>query len=159
MQESKEMSSVSVTDKPQGEAKSRLSNEAKIGIVVGAVVGVIALIVIIYLLLKYPGTTQTIRDLFIIVLALETFVIGTLLLILVWQIITLVRLIREELKPMINSTQETLENVKGTTTFISDRVTQPAIKAMSYTSGMTRAMGVLFDLATRQRARPTPKKE
>jgi hypothetical protein len=123
----------------------------KIGIGVGILVALVILVLVIILLLQNPRTTATIRDLFIIVLALETFVIGTLLVILVYQLVALIRMLRRDLKPMIESTQETLNTVKGTTTFVSQRVTKPAIAASSYATGIGRSLGVLIKLLPRRR--------
>ena len=70
---------------------------------VGIVVGILVLVLVLVFMLNHPGTTQTVRDLFIIVLALESLVIGTLLVILIYQLIVLIRMLRDDLKPMIES--------------------------------------------------------
>lgn len=160
MEETKETSAPAIVSVSATESKSKegLGPGAKVGIGIGVLVGVALFGLVLYLLLKYPGTTQTVRDLFIIALALETFVIGTLLVILVFQVIWLVRLVRQELRPMIDSTQDAINAVKGTTTFVSDRVTKPAIEAMSYSRGVGRAIGVLFDLLPRRGRRPPESK-
>lgn len=123
----------------------------KIGISIGVILGVALLILVLVFLLSNPGTTQTIRDLFIIVLALETLVIGTLLVILIYQLITLVRMLRDDLKPIIESTQEAVNTAKGTTTFVSQRVTKPAIEAAGYATGIARSISVLFQMLPRRR--------
>jgi hypothetical protein len=133
------------------EEKNGLSTGAKIGIGVGVVVGLAVILLVIIFLLDNPDTTATVRDLFIIVLAFESLMIGTLLLILVYQLITLTRMLRDDLKPMIESTQETLNTVKGTATFVSRRVTRPAIKASGYVAGISRSIGVLVAMLPRRR--------
>jgi hypothetical protein len=60
-------------------------------------------------------------------------------------------MLRDDLKPMIESTQETLNTVKGTATFVSQRVTKPAIKASGYVSGISRSIGVLVAMLPRRR--------
>ena len=117
----------------------------------GIVLGLAVIILVVIFLLDNPGTTATVRDLFIIVLAFESLVIGTLLVILIYQLITLTRMLRDDLKPMIESTQETLNTVKGTATFVSQRVTRPAIKASGYVSGIGRSIGVVVDMLPRRR--------
>ena len=134
-----------------GEKKQGLSTVAKIGIGVGVVVGLAVIILVLVFLLDNPGTTATVRDLFIIVLAFESLVVGTLLVILIYQLITLTRMLRDDLKPMIESTQETLNTVKGTATFVSQRVTRPAIKASGYIAGISRSIGVVVDMLPRRR--------
>ena len=82
----------------------------------------------------------TARDIAIIVLAVESIVIGILLAVLVIQVIRLVRLLREEVLPILHSTQETASTVRGTATFVSDHVVQPVVKVSSYTAGVRQAV-------------------
>jgi hypothetical protein len=133
-----------------GNNDNELGTPAKIGIGIGVVLGIAVLVLVIVLLLDHPAATETIRDLFIIVLALESLVIGTLLVILVYQLIVLVRMLRDDIKPMIDSTQETVNTAKGTATFVSQQVTRPAISALSYTSGIIRSIKVLMQMLPRR---------
>jgi hypothetical protein len=83
------------------------------------------------------------RDIAIIIVAFESIVIGILMTILVIQIIRLIRLLREEILPIINSTQETVGAVRGTATFVSDHVVEPVVKVSSYAAGVRRGFTVL----------------
>ena len=132
-----------------GGNKTGLSAAAKVGIFAGIIVGLAVLVLVLIFLLDRPETTETIRDLFIIVLALETLVIGTLLAILIYQLIVLMRILQNDLKPMLESTQETLNTVKGTARFVSERVTKPAIAASGYVSGVGRSASVLIGMLPR----------
>jgi hypothetical protein len=87
---------------------------------------------------------SSVRDLSIIILALESLVVGVLLGVLIVQVTRLVRLLRDEVMPILYSTQETLGTIRGTTTFVSDRVVQPVVKVSSYTAGVRQAVNVLF---------------
>jgi uncharacterized integral membrane protein len=150
MEEIKETSSsppMELSAKDQG-----MSTNTKVGIAVGVVVGLIILILVLVFLLNNPDTTSTLRDLFIIVLAFESIVIGTLLVILVYQLITLTRMLRDEIKPMIESTQDTVNTVKGTATFVSQRVTKPAIQVSGYAAGIARSVSVLIAMLPRRRS-------
>jgi len=84
------------------------------------------------------------RDIAIIVLAVESIVIGVLLSVLVIQVIRLVRLLREEIIPILNSTRETVGTVRGTASFVSDHLVQPVVKVASYTAGARQAIGTLL---------------
>ena len=86
----------------------------------------------------------TVRDLSIIILALESLVVGVLLGVLIVQVTRLIRMLRDEVMPILYSTQETLGTVRGTTTFVSDRVVQPVVKLSSYSAGVRQAVHVLF---------------
>ncbi len=89
------------------------------------------------------------RDIAIIIVALETIIINVLLAVLVIQIIRLIRLLRNEILPIIGSTQETMGTVRGTATFVSDHVVQPVVKVSSYAAGVRRGVTTLLRLKSR----------
>jgi predicted membrane protein len=96
-----------------------------------AVVLVAALIVVFAIFLLKPENSQTteqIRDLFIILMAFESLVIGIALVILIVQLSSLINLLQNEIRPIINSTSDTVNTLKGTATFISDNLSEPVIK-------------------------------
>ena len=84
-----------------------------------------------------------VRDLAIILLAVESLVIGVLLIILVWEIRNLAKLLREEIKPILNSADETVLTVRGTTVFVSDTFVNPMVRASSFLAGVTQALRIL----------------
>ncbi len=84
------------------------------------------------------------RDIAIIILAIESIVIGVLLAVLVIQVIRLIRMLREEVMPILGSTQETVGTVRGTATFMSDHLIQPVVRVSSYASGARQAVKTLF---------------
>ncbi len=75
------------------------------------------------------GASATVRDIAIIIVALESIFVFILLGVLVWQIWRLTKLIQTEVKPVLQDAQETINTLKATTTFMSDNVVQPAVKA------------------------------
>lgn len=75
------------------------------------------------------GASATIRDIAIIVVALESIFVFILLGVLVWQIWRLTKLLQTEIKPVLQDAQETINTLKATTTFMSDSVVQPAVRA------------------------------
>lgn len=84
-----------------------------------------------------------VRDLAIVLLAVESLVIGIVLIILVLELRSLARLLRDELKPILNSADETVRTVKGTTTFVSDTFVTPMVRVSSFVTGVTEAMRIL----------------
>ena len=94
-----------------------------------------------------------VRDAAIVLLALESVIIGVLLALTLAQIRKLVRLLREEIAPMLNSASETLETVTGTTTFVSQAVVSPLIKVTSYSAGTLQALRSLLFIGRRVRRR------
>ena len=76
-----------------------------------------------------------VRDVAIVLLALESLVIGVLFAVMLIQIRQLIRVLRDEVLPILRSTQETTNTVKGTATFVSEQLVTPLIKASSYATG------------------------
>jgi hypothetical protein len=108
------------------------------------VLGVIASII---LLAKLPGETVAhIRDIFIIFMALMSLMTGMALVILMVQLARLTNLLQNEIKPILDSLNETISNLRGTTTFLSDNLTEPVIKLNEYLAGLSQllyAIGIL----------------
>ena len=115
--------------------------------VIGVIVGAVLILILLggggYLLVTNPETTAVLRDVFIIVLALESIVVGALLSILIFQIHNLTRLLKEEIKPILDSTNETVSTVRGTATFVSENVVSPMIEAASYVSAVRKVLELL----------------
>ncbi len=114
---------------PQQLRKQRLTI---VGIVVFVVV-VLGLLVTGIVFLVSPGltsidTVSRLRDIFIILMALESLLIGLALSVLIIQIARLTNLLENEVKPILDSTNETISNLRGTTKFLSDNLVEPVIK-------------------------------
>ncbi len=88
----------------------------------------------------------TARDVAIIILALESIIIGILLAFLIWQVQALVRLLKEEIQPILDSVNETTSTVRGTTAFVSDTVVRPVMRV----AGLISALRRITDLLTRR---------
>ena len=92
----------------------------------------------VFALTRDPDTTANVRDIFIIFLAFETLVIGAALVILVLQIASLVNLLQNEVKPILQTTVDTVNNLRGTTDFLSENLVEPVIKLNSSIAGLRR---------------------
>ena len=88
-------------------------------------------------------TIAVTRDIFIIVLALESLIVVGLLIWLIIELRGLTRLLRDELKPIILSAQETVNTVRGTTNFVSEKVVAPFVKMQGYVTGARTMMDAL----------------
>ena len=82
--------------------------------------------------------TEQIRDVFIIFLALESLLIGIALVVLIVQLSSLINLLQNEIRPIINSTNETVNTLKGTAKFVSDNLAEPVIKMNEYAAMIKR---------------------
>lgn len=85
-----------------------------------------------------------VRDLAIILLAVESLVIGVVLIILVLEIRNLAKMLRDEIKPILESADETARTVRGTTVFVSENLVNPMVRASSFASGVVQAVRILF---------------
>src|SRR4029450_11451528 len=100
--------------------------------------------------------SATVRDIAIILIAIQTLVIGVLLAVLVWQIWRLVKMIQLEIKPIIADTQETLNTVRGTTTFVSETVVDPIVKTSGTVMRYRRTLQALTAELRPRRPPPPP---
>ena len=106
---------------------------------------VVAVICIIFWgLVTHASFTAVLRDISIIVLSLVTGVIGIFLAILIFQMQSLIVLLRNEIKPILDSANQTVSTVRGTSTFVSDAVVSPMIQILSFSSGVWQTVRVLF---------------
>jgi len=87
-----------------------------------------------------PGSVVValLRDSAIVFVAFETLLIGVLLIILMLQVQSLIVLLRDEIKPMLEAANETLSTVRGTTQFVSHNVVSPVVKWSGYVAGLRR---------------------
>ncbi|NOX63439.1 MAG: hypothetical protein GXP42_16055 [Chloroflexi bacterium] len=86
---------------------------------------------------------EIVRDLSIILLALEVFIVNIILVLLFWQIRSMVIVLREESRPVLRSTAETTETIKNTSQFLSNHVARPLIRAASFAAGLRGAAKTL----------------
>jgi hypothetical protein len=114
-----------------------------IPIVIGVIVLLALLGVAIYFLLQPTSPTDKIRDIFIIVVALESLVIGVALIVLIVQLASLINLLQNEVKPILNATNETVNTLRGTAEFLGENVVEPVIKLNGYLAGMTRMLELM----------------
>jgi hypothetical protein len=143
-----------------GQARGQ-GQESNVWRTVGIILAVLAVVVIVgavfYGLATHPMFTAVLRDISIIVLALVTMITGLLLAILLFQLQSLIVLLRDEIQPILNSINETAGTVRGTTNFVSDSVVTPAIELASYVSGIGMSLKALFrGPSTRNAVTETP---
>lgn len=113
------------------------------GWIIGAIIGggllFLGLIgAAIYGLTRDPATTANIRDIFIIFLAFESLIIGVALVVLIVQVAGLINLLRNEIQPILKTTHETVNTLRGTTEFLSENLVEPVIKLNGYLAGLRR---------------------
>lgn len=114
-----------------------------IAVVVGGIIILAGLILAIVVLMQPTTPTDRIRDVFIIVVALESLVIGAALIILIIQLASLINLLQNEIRPILTTTSETVNNLRGTVEFLGENVVEPVIKLNGYLAGMSRVIELM----------------
>ena len=132
---------------PEELAAIREADRKQKMIIAGVVAAVVLILVLlgiaIYFLLQ-PGTpTSRIRDVFIIVVALESLVIGVALIVLIVQLASLINLLQNEVRPILHATTETVNTLRGTAEFLGENVVEPVIKLNGYLAGLKRMLELM----------------
>jgi len=129
------------------ESEKKNVQMALIGILV---VVIVLLVAMCYLLFISPTQTAIIRDISVIILALESIVMLLLLIVVIGMLWWLIQTLERKITPILDTTNETVSNVsemvntvRGTATYMSDTVVSPVIKVVSYASGVKRAIRTL----------------
>jgi len=129
------------------EAAQRETERRQRTIVITAVILVVLLIggivAAIIGLLQPNAPTEKIRDIFIIFMALESLLIGVALIILIVQFASLINLLQNEVRPILDATNETVNHLRGTAEFLGENVVEPVIKLNGYLAGMQRMLELI----------------
>jgi hypothetical protein len=112
-------------------------------LIVGGVI-FIALIILVVILLLQPGVpTETIKNVFIIFLAVEMLIVGVAVVVLTVQVATLINLLQNEVRPMLQSTNETINTLRGTTEFLSENLVEPVMQLNEYLASLKRMLELM----------------
>ena len=114
-------------------------------VLIGIGIAVIAVLILLgFAAIIAAGVIDEVRDVVIILLATESLIIGGVTLFLLYQVIMLVTLLREELIPLIQSAQETVNSARGTTVYVSRKIIVPSAKAATTVARLQAMARVLF---------------
>ena len=123
-------------------AQARRQKWILAGIIAGILLLLVLVVVAVIAMSKHPAGTANIRDIFIIFLALESLLIGAALVVLIIQMASLINLLQNEVRPILQATNETVNTLRGTSEFLSENLVEPVIKLNSYLAGLRK----FFDL-------------
>lgn len=132
---------------PQQLAELREQERKQKMIVTSIIAGIIFILILLgvaIFFLMQPGTpTDKIRDVFIIVVALESLVIGIALIVLIIQLASLINLLQNEVRPILHATSETVNALRGTVEFLGKEVVEPVMKLSGYLAGLKRMLELI----------------
>ena len=120
-----------------------------------------------------PVWLQVIRDVAIVILAIETIIIGILVGVLVFVVLKLVSAVRGHIDRLSGSAQDILGTVKDSTqtaaqtaktaqstvTYVSDRTVRPVIEIYSAVSGARRFVEAFFSPHRNRQPEETSERE
>lgn len=139
-----------VTDEQAIQSESIGNNKQErktITVLAIVVVVILAILITSLIFLLSPNTAAVsvarLRDVFIIIMALETIFIGLILVVLLVQLARLINLLQNEIKPILDSTNETISNLRGTTEFLGINLVEPVIKLNEYLAGFQKIFEIL----------------
>lgn len=140
-----EFTQKSVEDHEVPTNDSQRSNKGKVIGIIIAIVILLALIILslVSLFRADLETTSKVRDIFIIIMALESLLLGVALIILIVQIAVLINVLKNEIKPILDTTNDTVNHLRGTTTFLSNNLVEPVMKMNEYSAGLKRFVGLI----------------
>lgn len=86
---------------------------------------------------RFGPIIEIIRDIMLILLALEAALIILALVILIAQVARLVNLLQNEVKPVLQNTQQTVQHAKGTVEFMGKNLSEPVVKTNAFFTGVS----------------------
>jgi hypothetical protein len=111
--------------------------------------GVVALALVVlaiwaaFALIARPALAASVRDVFIIAMALEFLFVGFAMVVLIVQLAVLTNMLQHEIKPILDSTNETVNTLRGTTAFLSENLVGPVVKLNAYMAGFAQVLDSL----------------
>jgi hypothetical protein len=112
-------------------------------LIAGGVAIIIFLCLIVFWLLQPETPTETIKNIVIVFLAVEMLIVGIAVVVLTVQVATLINLLQNEVRPMLNSTNDTINTLRGTTEFLSENLVEPVIHLNGYLASLKRVLELM----------------
>jgi hypothetical protein len=131
---------------PETGTKS-ISSQDQSKITIGIIAGVVLVAAVVvgsgYFLLRPETDTAKWRDAFIVALSMELFILGIVAVILIFQLARLVNLIQNEVRPVLEAANETMNTVRGTADFLSENLVSPVVKVNSFMAAARRLLALV----------------
>lgn len=135
---------ISPLTSPDSARPSMISKRVFILIVVIGILLLAGMITgVIFLLRADAATAEKIRDIFIIFMAFESILIGAALVILAIQLAVLINLLQNEIKPILDTTTEAINTIRGTANFMSANLVEPVIKLNEYVAALRKIVSFI----------------
>jgi hypothetical protein len=124
----------------RGIAGSRWPALAAAGVVFVLLAGMVIFGVVMF---RNPAAAATLRDIFIIILGVQSIIIGLLMVALLvavlyaaFKVYDLAHFIQTEMVPILHRADDTMRTIHSRTVFVSDSAVKPVIEIMAYVSAL-----------------------
>jgi glucan phosphoethanolaminetransferase (alkaline phosphatase superfamily) len=104
----------------------------------------VTITLLLILLVRNPQLTQLIRDLMIITLAIEALFIGIVVVLAIIQITKLIRLLQDDVKPILDQANETISTVRNIANIVNENLIGPILKIAGTLSGTVRFLKMIW---------------
>ncbi len=101
------------------------------------------LVVFVNALVQNPRTAEALRDTVIVLIGIESLITGVAVIVLIVQVARLTALLQNEVRPMLEATNDTLSHVRGTTEFLSENMVQPVVRLGGAAAALRRAIELI----------------
>ncbi len=146
------------TQQPAPESQLSLDNaqmkRLQWSLIIGGILFLAFLIAAVVLMAGHPAATAVIRDIAIVFIAVGSLIVEITLIVLLFQLQSLIQMLRDETQPLLKSLNETANTLRGTSVFVSEHVAQPVIKMAGFTAGVQRVLSDLIAVVRGTRSRP-----
>ena len=134
-------------DLADAEEPSEPSDSRRTLVVVAAIavalIGLAVVVGVMVWLVGNPAQAEAVRDAVIVMIALETLITGAAVIVLIVQVARLTALLQNEVRPLLEASNETLRTVRGTTTFLSDNMVRPVVRLSGAAAAVRRAIELI----------------
>jgi len=126
------------------EAKRQQRNLIIFGIIaVLCIAALIAFFVFLLLPSTDPELVVRIRNIFIIYISLITILIGVALTIFIIQAARFTNFLQNEIEPILETTNETVNTVRGTAEFLGENLIEPTMKMNEYVAALLKLLSII----------------
>ncbi|MCS7251021.1 MAG: hypothetical protein RMK32_00120 [Anaerolineae bacterium] len=104
------------------------------------------MVVFLVFLYMHPATAAVLRDVLIVALALQLFLLTTVGIFLIYRVIRLLDWFQQEIQPILQRARETVDTVHGTSVFLGRHMARPTIEAASVIAGLAQVARTVIRL-------------
>ncbi len=123
-------------------AKTQKNNT---GIIFLGIFILIAISAIIYMMVSStPETSELVKNISVVLFVFSFILLAVMTILLFIQIVNLTNLMKDEVKPILRSTRETVNDIKGTVSFLGDKAVSPVIDTNAKIAGINKIIKILI---------------